>query len=311
MKQTDTLIKEIFDSIRMQHSVLKDPQVAHLIIEGNRVLGLQGVPGLHVIPRELPDGVAVRIVVDEGVVIEKDVHMCFGVTPATGMQRIELDVETGARSSIAVLAHCTFPNALDVTHRMEGRIRVGEGARYSYFERHVHSEMGGAKVYPHAKIELLRGASFRTEFELLRGRVGLIDMDYETDCGEDSLMEMVARISGRAEDVIRVREVGHLAAGARGVLKSKIAVRNQARADIYNILTAHGPGARGHVDCKEIVKDEAVATATPIVEVHHAKAHITHEAAIGSVDSKQLQTLMSRGLSEDEATELIIQGLLS
>ncbi|MCR4397120.1 MAG: SufD family Fe-S cluster assembly protein, partial [Candidatus Saccharicenans sp.] len=32
---------------------------------------------------------------------------------------------------------------------------------------------------------------------------------------------------------------------------------------------------------------------------------------IGSVDSKQLQTLMARGLSEDEAVDLIIEGLLS
>jgi Fe-S cluster assembly scaffold protein SufB len=49
----------------------------------------------------------------------------------------------------------------------------------------------------------------------------------------------------------------------------------------------------------------------PVIEVKNSKAHITHEAALGSVDSKQLQTLMSRGLSEDEGVELIIRGLLS
>ncbi len=38
---------------------------------------------------------------------------------------------------------------------------------------------------------------------------------------------------------------------------------------------------------------------------------MTHEAAIGSVDTKQLETLMARGLDEDAASELIIQGLLS
>jgi len=40
-------------------------------------------------------------------------------------------------------------------------------------------------------------------------------------------------------------------------------------------------------------------------------SHITHEAAIGSVDSKQLQTLLTRRLSEEEATDIIIEGLLS
>jgi len=47
------------------------------------------------------------------------------------------------------------------------------------------------------------------------------------------------------------------------------------------------------------------------VEVADPKAHVTHEAAIGSVDNKQLETLMSRGLNEDQAIELIIEGLLS
>ena len=70
-------------------------------------------------------------------------------------------------------------------------------------------------------------------------------------------------------------------------------------------------GAFADVDCKEIVQHRASAKAVPIVEVSHPLAHITHEAAIGSVDSKQLQTLMSRGLTEDEATDLFIEGLLS
>jgi Fe-S cluster assembly scaffold protein SufB len=47
------------------------------------------------------------------------------------------------------------------------------------------------------------------------------------------------------------------------------------------------------------------------VQVNNSSAHVTHEAAIGSVDSKQLETLMSRGLSEDDATDLIIEGLLA
>ncbi|MFW6271396.1 MAG: SufD family Fe-S cluster assembly protein, partial [Bacillota bacterium] len=36
-----------------------------------------------------------------------------------------------------------------------------------------------------------------------------------------------------------------------------------------------------------------------------------HEAAIGSVDNSQLQTLMARGLDEEEASEVIIQGMLN
>jgi Fe-S cluster assembly scaffold protein SufB len=147
---------------------------------------------------------------------------------------------------------------------------------------------------------------------LVKGRVGLIDIDYETTCEADSTLEMTARVSGRDDDLIKIREVGHLQGDyARGALISKIAVRDNARAEVYNKLTASAAYARGHVDCKEIIQDNGIATAIPIVEVNHPKAHITHEAAIGSVDNKQLETLMSRGLSEDDAVELIIGGMLS
>jgi Fe-S cluster assembly scaffold protein SufB len=48
-----------------------------------------------------------------------------------------------------------------------------------------------------------------------------------------------------------------------------------------------------------------------VVDVRDPRAHVTHEAAIGSVDSRQLETLMSRGLDEERATDLIIEGLLA
>jgi hypothetical protein len=155
-------------------------------------------------------------------------------------------------------------------------------------------------------------ARFKTDFELLQGRVGKIEIDYETTCLAHSIMEMTAKINGSGNDIIKIKESGVLEGeGARGVLTSRVALRQNAQAEIYNKLVATAPFARGHVDCKEIVQDKAIASAIPIVEVKDPKAHITHEAAIGSVDSKQLQTLMARGLSEDEAVELIIQGLLS
>jgi hypothetical protein len=156
-----------------------------------------------------------------------------------------------------------------------------------------------------------KGARFSSVFELLKGRVGLIDIDYQAVCAADAVLEMTARISGRGNDVIKINERGHLRGEkSRGVLKSNIAVRDSASADIENTMIADAAYARGHVDCKEIVRDQGTAKAVPIVEVRHPRAHITHEAAIGSVDSKQLETLLARGMPEDDAVELIIQGML-
>ncbi len=307
---TDAAIRELFESIAAERAIMDDPDIAHVVIDQNRVLGMKSVPGLHVDVEEKTEGVAAVIRLDEGVVLKKTVHLCFGVLPERGVQHIEMDVDIGAGAGISVLAYCSFPNAVDVRHIMDGRIRVREGAAYTYFERHFHSPAGGIYVRPKAVVAIERGGRFKTEFELIKGRVGSLDIDYETTCAEKSVMDMTARITGSKDDRIVIHETGRLAAYATGVLTSKVALRDDARAEVYNTITANGPYARGHVDCKEIVRDRAVAIAVPVVEVRDPRAHVTHEAAIGSVDSRQLQTLMSRGLSEDQATDLIIAGLL-
>jgi Fe-S cluster assembly scaffold protein SufB len=304
-----SLVQAIWQSIP---SGEPGPEAAKVVIHGNRVVGTHLVPGLVVEAEERVDGVTAHVVVQDGVRLEHPVHMCFGVLPERGEQRIVLRVRMEPSSAASLLAHCTFPNAVDVIHTMEAEIDVADGASYSYFERHIHGPDGGVLVVPKARVRVGDDARFKTEFELIRGRVGKIDIDYETTVGARSVLEMVARISGRGTDEIRINEQGSLAGEyARGVLTSYIAVRDQARAEVHNTLVATAPFARGHVDCKEIVKDQATAAAVPVVHVRHAKAHVTHEASIGSVDTRQLETLMSRGLSEDAAAELIIQGLLS
>ncbi|HRD01778.1 MAG TPA: SufD family Fe-S cluster assembly protein [Candidatus Saccharicenans sp.] len=307
---TEDLVEEILESVNLHRSFNKN--TPHLIINANEVLSSHQVEGLIMEPEELPDGVRAKLRVKKGVKIGSPVHLCFGLLPERGVQHIVMDIEIEDEAEVSFMAHCTFPNAVEVEHLMDARIEVGRQARYSYFERHWHSEEGMVKVVPVARIELDERARFSTEFELLKGRVGLIDMDYLTVCQAGSSAEMRARIFGRQDDVIKIREAAVLKGeGSRAALTTHIAVKNQARAEINNEIIAEAPYARGHVDCKEIIQDNGVARAVPVVEVRNPKAHVTHEAAIGSVDSKQLQTLMSRGLSEEEAVDLIIEGLLS
>jgi len=304
-------IRELYRHADQNADVLKDAAVAHLIVHDNKVLGAQLIDGLICDTTQLTDGIEASIRVRADHLIDKPVQICFGMLPAQGIQRVQLNITIEKNAAVSIIAHCVFPHAVDIQHIMNADIRLEENARYSYFEKHVHGPNGGIKVLPKAKVHLGPRSRFKTEFELIKGRVGEIHIDYKSHCEDESVLDMLARINGRGNDIITVREEGHLAgAHARGVLTSKIAVRDHARADIFNKLTASAPYARGHVDCKEIVQDNGHAAAVPIVEVQHPKAHITHEAAIGSVDNKQLETLMSRGLSEDDAVELIINGLL-
>ncbi|HEX6230482.1 MAG TPA: SufD family Fe-S cluster assembly protein [Actinomycetota bacterium] len=64
------------------------------------------------------------------------------------------------------------------------------------------------------------------------------------------------------------------------------------------------------MDCAEIVRGKATASNTPHVVVRNDRAHVTHEAAIGTVNRKELETLMARGLDEDDAVDVIVRGML-
>lgn len=293
--------------------VFSDSDVAHVVLERDNILGVHEVEGLNMDLKNKDKGlVSVKVKVENGYRIENPVHMCFGVLPEKGRQEIELEIEIGEDSEVEVRADCVFPGAVEVKHIMKADIHINEGGQYTYNEHHFHGENGGVEVIAEADIRLEKNSSFNSLFTLLEGRAGKIDFDYKAVLQDYSTMEMMARIQGKEDDEIKLREAGELKGqGARGLLDSKIALQDRAEAEILNELTAEASGARGHVDCTEIIKEEAVARAVPVVDVRHPEAKVTHEAAIGSVDDFKLQTLMSRGLDEEEASEVIIQGMLN
>lgn len=291
--------------------VFKDSRVAHLVVHKNKVYGSHTVKGLVLEPRETETGVDISLLVEKGQKIEYPVHLCFGVLPDQGIQEIRIRAKIEDGAGVSLLAHCIFPNAVNVVHRMEAEIEIGNNAFYEYNEVHYHGTTGGVEVVPKAKVKVGDKSYFRTNFSLIKGRVGVFDLDYEADVGESSVLEMTARIFGYGDDRIKIREVGRLSGkGSRGLLKSRVAVKDNALSEIFNELVASAPEARGHVDCVEIVQGNARAKATPIVSVLNEFARVTHEAAIGRVDKKQVETLMARGLEEEKAIDLVISGML-
>ena len=215
-------------------------------------------------------------------------------------------------SEVSVIAHCIFPNAVKVIHKMDAEIDIGENAKFDYKETHYHGEVGGIEVIPKAKIRVRKGGVWQSAFVLSQGLVGRLDYDFEVFCEERAVAELVVKVYGKGKDDIKVWEKIYLnGVGARGLAKSRIVLSDKAKAEVKGETYGNAPYARGHVDCIELVNGtEAVARAIPIVSVTNDKAKVTHEAAIGSIDKKQVETLMARGLDESEAVDVIVKGIL-
>lgn len=292
--------------------VLGDAETASLFIDNNKVLSSNGVEGLVLKLKEQKDGVDISVRVLPGVIIKKPVHFCFGILHKSKVQKINMNIVLEKDSSMNVFSHCIFPKKDPSKHLMQGKIVIKEGATFRYFEKHIHSKEGASKVYPHATVKIGKGARFMTDFELIGGRVGLIDIDYDLFCEADSSSDFISKISGRGNDIINIRETATLAGdNAKAILRSRIAARDKTKAEVYNKITAKAAGAFGHVDCTEILQGDGRVKAYPEVEVLHPLARVTHEANLGGVDNRQLETLMARGLSKTQAEDLIIKGILS
>jgi Fe-S cluster assembly scaffold protein SufB len=292
-------------------AVLEDPATAHLVVIGNRVVSSRGLSGLAVEAEETDAGVRLKIRLSEGVTLAAPVHTCFGVLHKAGDQQIEIDLLLGCNSSARFISHCLFPNAERVRHCMDARIRIEEGAFMGYQERHYHGPYGGVEVIPKAVVSIGRGGRYASEFSLTDGHVGVLDLHYDVMAEADAVVELTARVYGHGSDSIRISERVVLAGeNSRGLIKTRIAVEDDAVAEVTGITEGNAAGARGHLDCMEIVRDRAVAKAIPIVSVTDSNAKVTHEAAIGSVDRHQIETLMAHGLNPEEAVDLIVKGML-
>jgi Fe-S cluster assembly scaffold protein SufB len=291
---------------------LLDKKSASLVVSHNRIIGKNEIPGVHIEGAETAAGANAKITVDPGIKIEKPVHLCFGIVPKEGIQEIVSEFNIGDGASVTFLAHCSFPNAVKVRHTMAAKIRVGKNADMTYSETHYHGESGGIEVLPVVKVVVDEGGTLKNEFKLIKGAVGELRIDYEGDLRKDAVCEFDAKIYGKNDDRIIVKESIFLnGVNARGLAKSRIVSSGRCQSEVIGEAVGNAPYSRGHVDCVEIIKGkEARASAIPRLTVVDDRAKLTHEAAIGSVDKKQVETLMARGLSEDEAVDVVVRGML-
>lgn len=302
---------EAFRTIGEDPASILAPDTAHVVAYGHQLISRQAVPGVRVDAHADAEGVRARIVVEAGRVIARPVHLCFGLFERTGVQNVDLDLVLEAGAEATFWSHCLFMFPERARHAMDARIELRDGARLVYNEVHYHGASGGIEVVPRAQVRVGENAHYRADFSLVHGAVGRLAVDYDVTVGRDATAELTSKVFGHGADEIGIEERVHLdGANARGLVKSRVAVEDDARARIVGATYGNAAGARGHVDCMEIVRGNAHASAVPEVKVSHPQATVTHEAAIGAVDQRQLEALMARGLDPEEAIDRIILGLL-
>lgn len=76
-------------------------------------------------------------------------------------------------------------------------------------------------------------------------------------------------------------------------------------------VAEHADGCESDVQCDGLIlDDESISDAYPQQEVGSLDAQVGHEATVSKVDGEQLFYLMSRGLSEEQAIAMVVNGFI-
>ena len=105
----------------------------------------------------------------------------------------------------------------------------------------------------------------------------------------------------------------HLASNTSSTIISKSIVKNGGVANYRGTVRHHknAKNCRSHVECDTLILDNISKSDTiPNNEVKNNTSYIEHEATVSKISEEQLFYLMSRGISEHDATQMIIMGFI-
>jgi Fe-S cluster assembly protein SufB len=105
----------------------------------------------------------------------------------------------------------------------------------------------------------------------------------------------------------------HLGRNTSSTIVSK-SLSRQGGNVTYRGIVEHGKkaiGAKSNIECDTIILDDMSKSDTiPYNVTKNGEIIVQHEAKVSKVSEEQLFYLMSRGLSEEQATEMIIMGFI-
>ncbi len=305
------LVKERFTSLGLP-GVLFEEGKFNLLVDINRVLIRYPVPGVRSEVVETETGVKTKVYIEPGTKLEEPVVLCFGSTKSVEVQSTEGEIIVGEGSDVKFVVYGAMSEGIKLKHVNRLKVTIEKDAHFEFVDLHYNGEETFVELETETEAYVGEGAYFKSVFKQTKGRAGKVKVTLSAIVNKKSTAVFETKMIGKKDDDIYVKDVIYLnGEGSRGISKSRIVAVDSTKAEFVGETYGNAPKCRGHIDCSEVIRGEnVVVRAIPIVVVNDETAKVTHEAAIGSIDKKQMETLMARGLSEDEAVDVIVQGML-
>ncbi|MGB7214356.1 MAG: Fe-S cluster assembly protein SufB [Gammaproteobacteria bacterium] len=207
---------------------------------------------------------------------------------------------------------CTAPvYTTDSFHSGVIEIIVKPGARFRYTT---------IQNWPHNMYNLVTQRALVHEgahMEWLDGNLGSkLTMKYPScylvgEGAHGEILSIAYAGSGQHQDT--GGKVVHVAPHTTSRIISKSISRGTGRASYRGLCKVYegARNAKSNVQCDALLLHDTSRTDTfPYIEIEESTANVGHEASVSKIGEEQLFYLMSRGLSEEEATAMVVRGFI-
>jgi Fe-S cluster assembly protein SufB len=207
---------------------------------------------------------------------------------------------------------CTAPiYSTDSLHSAVVEIHVAEGGR----ARYTTIQNWSTNVY---NLVTKRAVAERNAtMEWVDGNLGSqITMKYPAVIlnGEGAHGEVLSiAFAGKGQHQDAGGKITHVAPNTSSVITSKSISKDGGRSSYRGLLQVNkgAVGSKSKVVCDALIIDEESRTDTyPYINIDENDVEIGHEATVSKIGEEQLFYLRSRGLTEDEASAMIVSGFV-
>lgn len=259
--------------------------------------------------RHLDNGYFIRVA--PGAVVDYPLQACMYLSEDRLAQDVHniIVVEEGARLNL-ITGCATAEHVRSGLHVGVTELYVKKGATIAFTMIHNWAEQ--MAVRPRTGVLVEEGGTYISNYvclvpaadlqmyptATLRGRGAVATFNSVMLARPGSILDTGSRIVMEAED-------------CRGDILSR-AVSTGGKVISRGHIVGAADRIKAHLECKGLLlSNDGLIYAVPEIEARRSDVEMTHEAAVGKIARDEVEYLMARGLSEREATGLIIRGFLS
>ena len=243
----------------------------------------------------------------------KSVHIPVIISQTGLKELVYNDFFVGEDCDVTIIAGCGISNCggEDSEHDGVHSFFVKRNSRVKYIEKHYGEGTGRGKrlMNPSTVVELGENSTMEMETSQIGGiddTVRITRAKLEENASLIVHDKILTEGDQKAKAELAVQLNGD---GSTCDMISRGVARGQSRQEV--VISIDGNAAcSGHAECDSIIMEKGVIVATPRLTATNVDAALIHEAAIGKIAGEQLTKLMTMGLDEKEAEEMIIRGFL-